>query len=181
MSKQIKQMEMDALKTTFAGVRDLVLLSVSKVDSQADNQMRLTLRKKNIRLHMVKNSLARRIFDEMGIPTKTAWAGPTTLAWGGDSLADLSKAIDDVILKKNKNIAVKGAIAEGLEITFEQAKTMPTRAEAIGTILAMILGPAAQIAGQIAGPAAQIAGQIKTLADKTPEAAADNAPAPTAG
>ncbi len=181
MSKQIKRMEMDSLKKTFEGVRDLVLLNFSKVSAQADNQMRLTLRKKNIRMHMVKNSLARRVFEELGIKTTKAWEGPTTLAWGADSIADLSKTIDEVVLKKNKNIQAKGAIAEGEEISFDEAKTRPTRAEAIGTILAMILGPAAQIAGQIAGPAAQIAGQIKTLADKAPDGAAEGAPAATAG
>lgn len=178
MSKQIKQMEMDTLKTTFAGVQDLVLLTVSKVNAQAENQMRLALRKKNIRMHMVKNSLARRVFDELGIKAAKSWEGPTTLVWGGDSLADLSKAVDETVLKKNKTIQAKGAIAEGQPITFDQAKTMPTRAEAIGTILAMILGPAAQIAGQIIGPAAQIAGQIKTLAEKPPEGAAETAPVP---
>src|SRR5207302_10329185 len=87
MSKQIKQMEMDALKTTFQDVRDLVILSVSKVSCQADTQMRTALRKKNIRLRVVKNSLARRVFDEMGMKVEKVWEGPTTLAWGANSLA----------------------------------------------------------------------------------------------
>ena len=63
MSKQIKQMEMDALGKVFEGVRDLVALSISGLDSRADNQLRLNLRKKNIRLHVVKNSLARRVLS----------------------------------------------------------------------------------------------------------------------
>ena len=46
MSKVIKQLEMDALKHTFQDVRDLVVMSVSGVDCQADNRMRLSLRKK---------------------------------------------------------------------------------------------------------------------------------------
>ena len=171
MSKKIKQMEMEALRGSIQGVRDMVVLSTVGVESLADNQMRLALRKKKINLLMVKNTLARRVFKDMGLKVESVWQGPTVLAWGGDGVADLSKAIEG-FMKKNPKIKVKGAVAEGAELTFEQALKMPTRAEALGTLLSMILGPGAQIAGCIAGPAGQIAGQIKTLSDKKPEEAA---------
>ena len=174
MSKKIKQLEMDALKKAFQGVRDLVVLSATGVDCHTDNQIRLALRKKKVRMQMVKNSLAKRVFGELGLQIDGIWEGPTILAWGTDSVAELSKSIDEVA-RKNAKIQVKKAVAEGVEVTFEQALKMPTRLEAIGTILSMILGPARQIAGQIAGPAGHIAGQIKTIADKKPEEAA---PAP---
>jgi large subunit ribosomal protein L10 len=180
MSKVIKQMQMEALRTTFQGVRDLVLLSLSKVDGVTENKLRLDLRKKKIYLHMVKNSLVRRVFSEVGIKLNTGWEGPTLMAWGGDSLADLSKTLDGILTKDAKlkdKIKPKAAVAEGQEVTFEQAKAMPTRTEAIGTILGMILSPGSQIAGQIIGPAAQIAGQIKTLSEKKPEEAPAAPPA----
>ena len=64
MSKVIKQMQMDSLKHTFKGVRDLVLLNVVGLGAIPENKIRLDLRKKGIRLQMVKNSLARRVFAE---------------------------------------------------------------------------------------------------------------------
>jgi large subunit ribosomal protein L10 len=182
MSKVIKQMEMTSLQATFKDVRDMVLLSVTGLNSIADNQVRLALRKKGIRLQMVKNSLTRRIFADMGVKIAKGWEGPTTLAWGGSSVAELSKEISPLLKKYEKNFKVKSAVADGQEVTFEQALKMPTKAEIIGTILAMILGPGSQIAGQIAGPASQIAGQLKTLSEKKPEeqpAAAEAAPAAT--
>src|SRR5437763_56070 len=60
MSKQVKQMQMDALAAEFKGVRDLVVLSVSGLSAGADNRLRLDLRKKGIRLRTVKNSRLRR-------------------------------------------------------------------------------------------------------------------------
>src|SRR5947207_3480009 len=116
MSKKIKQMQMDALTKTFDGVRDMVLLSVSGVDSQIENKIRLDLRKKNIRMHMVKNSLARRVFGEMGIKLDGVWEGPTTLAWGGTSIAELSRALEQALIKNDKikdKVKVKTAVAEG--------------------------------------------------------------------
>jgi large subunit ribosomal protein L10 len=177
MSKQIKQMEMDALKKTFSGVRDLVMLSVSGVDSQVDNTMRLGLRKKRIFMHVVKNSLARRVFDELGLKIATRWEGPTTVAWGADSIAELSKEID-ALLKKNKKIQVKTALADGAEVSFQQALKMPTKPEAIGRVVMLALSPARRIVGQVLGPGGKIVGQIKSLKDKPVESAPAEAAAP---
>ncbi|HEV3262698.1 MAG TPA: 50S ribosomal protein L10 [Gemmataceae bacterium] len=177
MSKQIKQMEMDALKATFAGVRDLVVLTASGVSCQTDNQLRLGLRRKNIRLQVVKNSLARRVFDELGLQSSKFWDGPTVVAWGASSLAELSRELD-AILRKNERIKPKGAIAEGQEVTFKQALLMPTRAEAIGRVVGLVLSPASRLLSQIMGPASRIVSQIKTLSEKTEAAAPDAGAAP---
>jgi large subunit ribosomal protein L10 len=168
MSKLIKQMEMDALKKTFGQVRDMVLLSPSGLNCQVDNQLRLALRKKNIRLQMVKNSLARRVFDELGFKLTSPWTNATVVAWGGSSIAELSRELEEVVKKNEKVLKIKGAVAEGVEITFEQAKKMPTRAEAVARVVTLALSPARRIAGQIRGPAARLAGQIKSLKDRAP-------------
>jgi large subunit ribosomal protein L10 len=176
MSKKIKQMQMDALAKTFHGVRDLVLLSVSGVDSLTENKMRLDLRKKNIRWHMVKNSLARRVFSEMGINLDNVWEGPTTVAWGANSIAELSRTLDETFKKGDKvkdKIKIKTAVAEGQEVPFQKALTMPTRLEAIGQLLAAILGPASMLASQLTGPASQVASQIKSLSEKPAETASE--------
>src|SRR5437660_6327467 len=111
MSKIIKQMELAAMKKAFDGVRDLVMMKIVGLNAIADNQVRLGLRKKGIRLQMVKNSLARRVFSEMGINIKTGWEGSTTLAWGGTSVAALSKEIEALARKHDKFIKVKSALA----------------------------------------------------------------------
>ncbi|HXG10655.1 MAG TPA: 50S ribosomal protein L10 [Gemmataceae bacterium] len=182
MSKQIKQMEMDALKNTFKDVRDLVLLSISGLNGPTDNQLRLNLRKKNIRLQVVKNSLTRRVLNELGFNVDqpaSYWEGPTALAWGGASLAELSRELENQInelVKKNAKlkdlVKFKGSFVDGQPITFEQAKSMPTRAEAIGRVIQLALGPASRLVRQILGPAATVAGQIKTLAEKKEDTAA---------
>ena len=189
MSKVFKQMEMDSLRGTFQEVRDVVVLSVKGLNCHLEGSLRATLRKKNIRLKVVKNSLTRRVFDELGIrigADSPFWAGQTTLAWGPGSVAELSRGIDDE-LKKSKiaaqykdKVNIKGAIADGQIVSFDLALKMPTRLEAIGQILSAILGPASAIAGSLTGPISQVAGQIQTISEKT-ESAAEAAPAPAAG
>ncbi len=178
MSKLIKQMEMDVLNQTFQGVRDVVALSVVGLDATTDNQVRLALRKKNIRLQQVKNSLARRVFDQLGLKAEKIWEGPTTIAWGATSLAELSRELDTTA-KKGDKVKFKGAIADGVEVTFDQALKMPTKVEAIGRVVMLALSPAARIAGALRGPAGRVAGQVKSLSEKKEEAPTEGAaPAP---
>jgi large subunit ribosomal protein L10 len=193
MSKKIKQLEMDALQGTFKDIRDMVFLSISGVDAISENKTRLELRKKNIRLQMVKNSLAGRVFRQLGMRLRdrhqqtgdtkakvkgTYWDGPTTIAWGAGSLAELSKELD-AAFKKNQKVKFKGALSDGLEISFEQALRMPTRAEALGRVVSLALSPARRLASQILGPASMVASQVKTLGEKKEEGASEEA-APTA-
>ena len=173
MSKQVKKMQMGVLAKTFRDVKDMVFLSVSGIDAQTDNKVRLGLRKKNISLMVVKNSLMRRVFTDLGVsPGEAAWTGPTLLAWGAESVKDLSREVEAALLKDVKlkdKVKVKTAVAEGIPVPFARALTMPTRKEAIGEIIGMILGPAASIAGCLTGPASQVASQIQTIAEKKPE------------
>jgi large subunit ribosomal protein L10 len=179
MSKVIKEMQMDAIRKTFDGVKDLVVLSISKLDAQGEYTLRASLRKKNVRMMMLKNSLARRAFGDIGlnIPADSKyWEGPTTFVWGasGTSIAEVSRAVEGELkgaktaaLYKDK-VVVKGAVAEGAPVTFELAVKMPTRQEAIASILSAILGPGGAIAGCLTGPASQVASQIKTISEKAP-------------
>src|SRR5438552_9540400 len=152
------------------------MLSASGISSQVDNLLRLDLRKKNVRLQVVKNSLARRVFDEIGIKVGNVWEGPTLLAWGAAGIADLSRSLD-AFIKKNDKIKVKTAVVEGQELSFQKALMMPTKTEALGQIVGMIIGPASQLASQIIGPASQLASQIKTLSEKAPASEPAAAPA----
>src|SRR5262249_34454174 len=104
--------------------------------------------------------------------------GPTLVAWGAGSLAELSRELD-ALVKKNDKIKVKGAVAEGAEVGFAQALKMPTRAEALGRVIGLALSPAARLMSQIQAPAGRIAGQIKTRRERSP--AEEKCPQPAAG
>ncbi len=177
MSKVIKQMQMDSLKDAFKGVRDMVLLNVVGLGAIAENQIRLTLRKKGIRLQMVKNSLVRRVFGNMGLQVKSVWESSTTVAWGANSVAELSKEIESVVKKHEKRMKVKAAVADGQEVPFDVALKMPTRAEAQGRVVMLALAPARRVAGQIVGPASQVCGQIKGIKDMKKDESASETPA----
>ncbi len=189
MSKVIKQMEMTSLTNTFQGVRDLVVLSIKGLSGTATTNFRAILRKKKVRFQIVKNSLARKVFADMGLnisPESKYWTGPTAFAYGGDSVAGLSKAIDSELKDAKKGLAykdkvtIKGAVADGQEVAFDVALKMPTRDEARARIIGLVLSPASKLVAQLTGPASSLSSQIKKISEKTPapEPVAAEAPPP---
>ena len=186
MSKKIKEFELNALRDTFKGVKDYVVIEPIKVDSATDFEFRKKLREKNCKAKVVKNSLMQKVLDENGVAL-TGLSGPTIFVWGSDSVKGLSTTVDATIkdLKKDPKapdkFKVKAAVADGQEVTFELAKTLPTRQEAIGQVLAAILGPASQIAGCLVGPGGQVAGCVQAIEEKKPaDGAAEATPAASA-
>lgn len=175
MSKQIKKMQMDALAQSLGGTRDLVFLSMSGVPAKDENQMRLALRKKNVRLQLVKNSLALRVLKEKGFSgLDSFFNGPTVIAHPiqetGGGVSEIAKELDTYIRKFSKQLAAKAALSEGSVVDFETAKRMPTRDEALSTVAAAILGPGRQLAAAFEGPGRKLGGAVKSLEDKLAKA-----------
>ena len=186
MSKKIKEFELNTLRATFKGVRDMVLLEPLKLDSATDFELRKKLRDKKIRVKMVKNSLVKKVFDENGVKVETG-SGPTLLVWGADSIKALSNTIEGLLkeLKKDPKapdkLKIKAAVAEGEAITWDEAKKRPTRQEAIGAVVSAILAPGSALAGALVGPANNLAGILKAIEEKVAAAAPAETPAPAAG
>jgi ribosomal protein L10 len=171
MSKKIKELELNALRKTFQGVKDYVIVEPVKLDSATEFEFRKKLREKNCSVKLVKNTLAKKVFSENGIQVDV-FSGPTLLIWGADSLKELALAVRGLIrdLKKDPKapdkLKVKTAVSEGQPITIEVAETIPTRKEAIGGVVAAILGPGSALAGCLTGPANNLAGILKAIEDK---------------
>src|SRR5262245_46863125 len=97
MSKKIKEFELQSLKASLGGVRDFVALEPMKVDSATDFEFRKKLRAKDIKVQMVKNSFAKKVFADGGIQTDSTWVGSTLVCWGGDSVKTLANSVDQAV------------------------------------------------------------------------------------
>ncbi len=84
MSKKIKGLMQGEFKNRFEEVTECVVVSVRGVSGNDNNEMRGELLSKGIRLSVVKNSLARRAFEEMGRgDIKDVLEGPCAIVYGG--------------------------------------------------------------------------------------------------
>ena len=177
MSKKIKELELNTLRKTFQGVRDMVLLEPLKLDSATDYEFRKKLREKKFNVKMVKNTFMKKVFDENGVKVDPG-SGPTLLAWGGESVKDLALAVTGLLkeLKKDPKapdkFKIKTAVSEGAPVPIEVAEKIPTRKEAIGSLVSAILAPGANLAGCLVGPANNLAGILKAIEEKAAGGAA---------
>lgn len=174
MSKKIKDMLVEDLRQRLGNARDMLVVDNSKLDGITANNLRLKLRKQNIRLLGVKNSLAKKVFGELGLSGLDEFlAGPSTLVIGGSDIVALSKEIAKWA-KDLEKLQIKGGVVDGAPVNpagVEALSKSPSREELLGKIVTLMLSPGAKLAGALLGAGGTIAGQVKSIADKEPEAA----------
>ncbi len=176
MSKAIKRLMIDVIRTELGGARDLLVLNTGKLDPVRDNTLRSGLRKKGIKILQVKNTLARVALAENGVTgLDSLLAGPTVLVWGGEDVVALSREIVKIAGESKDLIVVRGGAVDGQPLdadgVTDLSKSMG-RPELLSKIAGLILAPGARLAGALLGAGGVVAGQIKSIADKEGEPAA---------
>jgi large subunit ribosomal protein L10 len=175
MSKYVKEMMMDQLRTELDGSQSVLILDLKGLDAVSEHQFRVDLRKKSIRLRVLKNSLARRVFTDMGMEGLSKYLeGPSAVVWGGDGVAELAKEISTQV-KKLKKPEIKGGAVDGVVVGPDQVEDitkLPSREALIGQVISLLLGPPRQVLSMINSPASTVIGQLEALVER------QGAPAP---
>jgi large subunit ribosomal protein L10 len=182
MSKLIKNMLTDDLKTRLADVGEAIVVSLGTLDAQRTTELRQALRKKKIHLKMVKNSLARRA--TAGTPLAPAFEkteGMLAVAWGGEDVVDLAKELDRLSgVKEFQGLECRGGALDGARLGANDVKQVakwPTRAEQLSILSGQIISLASTLAGQIVSAGGTLAGQIASRVEDLEKGGGDAAPA----
>ena len=174
MSKLIKKLIEKEYKERFTGIDQCVIVSVRGIDGVSNNEMRRELSEKDIRLGVLKNSLARRVFSELEMePLNEYLTGPSAIVYGGDSIVDVVKALVDWD-KKLEAFQIKGSLLDGRgldsQATLALAK-LPNRRELQGEVVFLANSPGSRLSSSIGSPASRIAGCVKSLIEQKESAA----------
>ena len=198
MSKLVKGLVQKEIAKRLGDAEGVAVINPRGIDAIKNNLIRRRLRAKGVRMTVVKNTLAKRAVGDGKLKGFDALLdGPSAVIYGEASIATIARLILDE--KKNDDkIELRGVFFDG-EIYLgdkgmEQVSKLPTREEAIGQVVALILAPGSKLAGTLKGQAGKIAALIKAIEEKAeksggaaaPEAAAAAAPeaaaaAPEAG
>ena len=170
MSKPIKALILADYTERFKGVDNALLIDIRGIAANDNNTLRLGLAKKDIRITVVKNTLARQAFAGTGLEQLTASTiGPTAIAWGADSVVDVARALTDWA-KKLDDLELKAAVLDGELFEGEEGvkrlSGFPTKTEAKATVVQLILSPASNVVGAAKAPGTNILGIIKELQDR---------------
>jgi large subunit ribosomal protein L10 len=168
MSKPVKQMVTDLLKGRYEGFASACVIDMTGMSVQEQEKLRGTVRAKNARVQVVKNSLARRAFSGGPLePLGGALEGPCALVVGSDSVIDIAKTLVEAA-KEFKKLKLKHAIFEGDPelLTVEILSKMKGKNELLGEVAMLVSSPGRSIAGCLSSPQSKIAGCLKAMIDK---------------
>jgi large subunit ribosomal protein L10 len=177
MSKYVKELMMNQLRSDLDGSTSLLILDLKDLDAISEHQFRRDLRKKSIRVRALKNSLARRVFSEMGLDGLGKYLeGPSVAVWGGAGVAELAKEVSTKV-KSLKKPTIKGGAVDGVVIgpnQVEDITKLPSREALIGRIVSLALAPVQRVLSLANSPAGGLMAQLKTMSER---ASAESAPA----
>jgi ribosomal protein L10 len=170
MSKQIKEMIIRDYKVRMEGFNDAAVVSMRGVTGIDTTKLRASLRTKKIRMTTVRNALAKQAFKGTGLSAlEPLLEGPSVVVYGGASVVEVARELIASIGEMPK-VELKGAILDGTLFKGKAGVTelskFPTREEALGQAVAIILGPAKKLMAQVKGPGSNIAGIIKAIETK---------------
>ncbi len=169
MSKLVKDIITQELRSRYAELDSALWVEMVGVDGITTNQLRHDLHDKSMRIEVVKNSLFRRAVGDGPLkPLAESLQGPAAILTGGESLIDVAKVIEDW-LPKIKGLRLRGAVLEGEWLDEQRVAglaKMPTKRDLQAKVAAIILSPAANIASCANSGGANIAGCLKTLIEK---------------
>jgi large subunit ribosomal protein L10 len=168
MSKYVKNLISEHLHHRFKDVDQALLVDVVGLDANANNRLRAELDRQNIRLMVVKNSLAARA--TAGTPLAAMFEGLTgssAVVWGGEDVVHLAREVarlakDDLY----PTFQARGGVLEGQKLSAEKVLEIsrwPSREELLSVVAGQLLGVASEVVSQLVGPATQIASQIEKL------------------
>lgn len=170
MSKTVKNMIMRDYTSRLAGANDAMVISIRGMKAIDTTKLRGVLRKKQIKVQVIRNSLARKTFQGTGLEgLAELLTGPSALAFGGASVVEVAREIVNV-LKDFPTLELKGAILDGTlfkgDKGVKELSKYPTKAEAVGQVVTLLVSPGRKLAAQIKGPGSNIAGLIKAIEEK---------------
>ncbi len=170
MSKKVKSLIEKEISARFKDVDAVAVISPRGIGATKTNQIRRKLRERGLRMTVVKNTLARRALGSSKLKGfDRLLDGPSAVIYGKASISSVARFLLDE-KKADEKIELRGVFFDG-EVYIgdkgvEQVSKLPTREEAIGMLVALILSPARNIAGAIKGPGGRIASILKTIEEK---------------
>lgn len=171
MSKFVKDLITKDLRNRLEGVNDALLIDVIGLENNKNVELRQRLRKKNINLLVVKNSLARRATEGTSLaPAFEAAQGTMALIWGGDDIISLAKEVIKITEEKGyEKVQPKGGVMDGQALAGDQVKVVskwPNRMEQLSILSGQIMSVGSTLSGQLLSAGSKLASQIKKKSEE---------------
>jgi large subunit ribosomal protein L10 len=173
MSKKVKNLIEKDLSGRFKDLDGVAVINPRGIAATKTNQMRRRLREKGLRMTVVKNTLAKRAAGKTKIDGfDKLLDGPSALIYGPVAIANIARFLLDE-KKADETLDLRGMFFDGEVYVgddgVKKVSKLPTREEAIGQLVGLILSPGANLGGALKGPAGTLGAIIKAIELKAKE------------
>ena len=169
MSKYLKQLITDQLSSELEGVTDCVLVNVIGLSANETVDLRKQLREKDIRIRVVKNSMAMRAVEGTALaPAFEGANGTLAVCYGGEDFVTLVKEVHRHQKDEDnfEQFVAKGGVMDGETLTPEmvaEVSKWPSREEQLSILVGQLLGPGRTLLAQLESGGANLAAQIDQI------------------
>jgi large subunit ribosomal protein L10 len=181
MSKRVKSLIEKDLKTRMDGIESVAVINPRGMNAIKNNLIRRKLHEKGLRMTVVKNTLAQRALGAGKLKGfEKLLDGPSAVIYGKASISAIARLLVDE-KKADEKLELRGIFFDGEvylgDDGIKKVSKFPTREEAIGQLVALILSPGKNLGGIFKGQAGKIASLIKAVEEKAKEKEGAAAPA----
>ncbi len=166
MSKVVKDLVTDEIRSRLKGVQDAVVVNVIGLNTSSTYSLRKKLREKNISLLVVKNSLAARATE--GTPLAGAFegvSGSSAICWGASDFVQLTKDVLEIQKEPQyEKFSTLGGMMDREHLSskrVEEVSKWPSRTEQLSILMGQVLAPGANLLSQLTSAGGALASQIK--------------------
>ncbi len=166
---EAKKQVVEDIKAKIQGSKSVVFVKFDGLTVAEDTELRREFRKNNVEYKVLKNTLIKRAFNDLGITDfDEDLNGPTSVAFGSDETG-ASKVIIDAVKKYDKKVSVKSAYVDGGYVNVDGVKelaAMPSKEELIAKMLGSMQAPLSNFVGVLSAMPRSLVIALNAIAEQ---------------
>ena len=169
---EAKKQVVESIKEKIQNAKSVVFVKFNGLSVAEDTELRNEFRKNNVEYKVLKNTLIKRAFNDLGI---TAFDddlnGPTSVAFGSDETG-AAKVIIEAAKKYENKVSVKSGYVDGGKVDVNGVKelaSMPSKEELIAKMLGSLQAPISNFVGVLSAMPRGLVVALSAIADKKAE------------
>ncbi len=166
---EAKKVVVEEIKEKIQNAKSVVFVKFNGLTVAEDTELRREFRKNNVEYKVLKNTLIRRAFNDMGITDFDAdLNGPTSVAFGADETG-ASKVIVEAVKKYQDKVSIKSAFVDGGKVDEAGVKAlaaMPSKEQLVAKMLGSLQAPIANFVGVLSAMPRSLVIALNAVAEK---------------
>lgn len=170
MSRAVNNALVEGYYREFLDLDSCVVVGPQGLTVQETEELREQLRRSDVTMRVVKNSLASLAIQRTGLKgVEELLDGPTAIVYGGEGALAISKLVVEARNRLKDKLTIHGGFVDGEILDaggVEELSRTPSRGELLSMILSGFYGPVNELARGMDGLLTEMHGLVEALAEK---------------